>query len=209
VGRDRSRAVERIDRAVKRTGARVGRGGCSIALACAAWVAGCDLTLQGVASDVRSASPSSHAGALAEARLHLPRDYTWTVGGEVAHLGQLSPATVADQWRVGVVGGQSALLRPDGARAAPEVTARVGIFRGSNGELVRLGEYAGLALAAPIRISPDRDPWELDELVYATWMIVPQVGATVLVPGAQLDAAAFELAASIGLRLNLSSTLLP
>ena len=180
-------------------------GGLLLTIACN----GCDATLQGLVTHVPTGTTSTHVGALAEGRLHLPRTYHWIAGAEAGHLGQTDPATVADQWRVGLVGGRSALLRPDGSRLASELTARIGIFRGSNGDLVGLGPYGGISFGAPIRISPNRDSWELDDLVYTTVMIVPQVGLNALVPGVRFADSSLELTASIGIRLNLSSTLLP
>ncbi len=170
---------------------------------------GCDATL-GVPVTRSFADPhSTHVGGMLEARLHVPRAYDTTLGVEMAHLGQPSPTTAADQWRAGVVVGRNELLRPMGSHFSTDFSMRLGLYRGSNGDLTRLGPYTGVAFAVPIRLTCNREPWELDELIYPVFSLVPQVGANVLVHEFQPGGGAFEILGSLSLRVTIASTLMP
>jgi hypothetical protein len=177
-----------------------------LAFACGA----CDATLHGVATDAPLAPTSAHLGGLLEGKLHLPKTYALSLGAETAHLGQIHPGTAADQWRAGLVAGYGRLLRATDPPLTPEATAHLGVFRGSDGaSIVTAGPYAGLTVGLPYRISGHADPWDLDQFVLSTVALVPQIGASALVPDGRFADTQLELFASLGLRLTLSSTLLP
>ena len=172
---------------------------------------GCDATVQALGAHSLSSPSSTHVGPLFEGRLHLPRRYDCVLGMEAGHLLQADPASVADQWRLGVIGGHSELAHPLGSRFSPEWTARIGLFRGSNGSgaLVPAGLYGGFAFAVPIRISSTKEPWELDDLILTSWMLVPQLGVNARLPELRFMDTAVEITGSLGLRINLSSSVLP
>ncbi len=182
--------------------------GCIMALA---GTAGCDATLQGFGAYKASAADSLHAGPMFEGRIHIPRSYEWVAGVEAGHLLQPNPPTVVDQWRFGIVGGRNALAQSLGSRIGSEWTARVGLFRGSYGSAppVRAGLYGGFSLGMPIRISATKEPWQMDDLLLTTWTIVPQIGFNALMPEIRPMDTAIELSAAVGVRVNLSSSLLP
>jgi hypothetical protein len=183
-------------------------GAAGAALVCV--LSGCDATLAvPLATHVVNDPTSTHVGALTEGRVHLPRSYDWTVGVEGGHLVQAEPKAPVGQWRVGVTGGHNPLLRPVGGRAALDLSARVGAFGGANGPITNVGPYAGVAVAVPIRVSCTQEPWELDDLVYGSWSLVPQIGTNALVPELHFRKTALEIAASFAVRITFSSTLMP
>lgn len=155
-----------------------------------------------------SDTTSTHVGGVLEGRLHLPKDYRYAVGAETAHFGQIAPKSASDQWRVGAVFATNDLARPIGSRFSPDVSVRAGFLRGANGPVSKGGFYSGLAAALPIRVSGNKEPWELDDLVYTSVAVVPEIGANAILPNGANDIGV-ELTATLGLRVTISSTLLP
>jgi hypothetical protein len=172
---------------------------------------GCDATLHALGAHTLNEPISTHIGPMFEGRLHLPRGYDWVAGIEAGHLIQAEPRSAVDQWRLGLVGGQNQLAHPLGSRFSAEWTAKLGLFRGSNGSAAPTlgGLYGGFAFAVPLRVSRTKEPWELDELLLTSWMLVPQIGLGARVPELRFPDTTAEITASVALRVNLTSSVLP
>jgi len=172
---------------------------------------GCDATLHALGAQNVNGPTSTHIGPMFEGRLHVPRKYYWVAGMEAGHLLQLEPRSVVDQWRLGLIGGLNELAHPVGSRFSAELTARIGLFRGSTGSTAPVagGLYGGLAFALPFRISRTKEPWELDELLLTSCMLVPQIGFNALIPELRLPGTTAEATVSLALRMNLTSSVLP
>jgi hypothetical protein len=141
--------------------------------------------------------------------MRLPRDYRYILGVEESLLGQASPESRADQWRVAALGGYSRAPTAGGTALGWEAALRLGFFRGSNGNVIPAGGLFGAKLAFPmIRLTPERDPWERADLLdTSVWILVPEFGINSLVSRA--DGVQLEATAILAIRYYFSSTLVP
>jgi len=96
-------------------------------------VVGCSLTLGPTGTSGITQARSQHVGGTITAQTRLPRDYRYIVGVEESLLGQASPESRADQWRVAALGGYSRAPTAGGTPLGWEAALRLGFFRGSNG----------------------------------------------------------------------------
>ena len=169
---------------------------------------GCALTLGPSGASVLSHPTSQHLGGTLTSQVRLPHGYKYTLGVEETLMGQLKPHTSADQWRVAGLFGYSQAPTAGGPTIGWEGALRLGLYRGSEGNLVPLGLLTGARFAAPIRLSAARDPWERSNLMDAgTCMFVPELGFNALFP--EVKDVRFEVTAMLGIRYYLSTTLLP
>lgn len=182
----------------------------SLPLACAvAMSASCSLTGSAVAFRTSGAGglrANTHVGAGVQAALQLPREYRALLAIEGAAVGQVDPAERFDQWRLALAGGYSSA--PDATeRIGYEITGRVGTLRGSSGPASPTGLFGGIGIAAPIRFGARKAPWEADDVLGLTWLVVPQVGLNAVRPSHQDWQ--WEPAVMLGIRFRMSSGVFP
>ena len=175
----------------------------------AAVLSSCSLTLGPTGTSVITQPRSQHVGGTFTAQTRLPREYSYIIGVEESLLGQASPESRADQWRVAALAGYSRAPTAGGTLFGWEAALRLGFFRGSNGNVIPAGGLFGAKLAFPmIRLTCERDPWERGDLLdTGVWMLVPEFGINSLVSrsqGVQLEATAV-----LALRFYFSTTLVP
>ena len=170
---------------------------------------GCSLTLGPTATSVLTQPRSQHLGASVAVQTRLPREYSTIVGIEESLLGQLSPESHSDQWRVAGLLGYSRAPTAGGTGLGWEGAVRAGFFRGSNGNVIPAGGLLGAKLAAPIiRLTAQQDPWERNDLLdKGVLMLVPEFGINTLWSRAQ--DVQLEVTAMLALRVYLSTTLVP
>ena len=169
---------------------------------------GCSLTVGPSGASVLSHPTSQHIGGTIASQVRLPRGYKYTLGIEETLMGQLNPRTSADQWRIAGLLGYSRAPNAGGSAVGWEGALRLGLYRGSDGGLVPLGLLTGAKAAVPIRLTPQRDPWERANLKDAdTFLLVPELGFNALFP--ELKDVRFEATAMLGVRYYFSTTLLP
>lgn len=175
----------------------------------AAVVLGCSLTLGPTATSVLTGPRSQHVGASFSAQTRLPREYSAIAGVEESLLGQVSPETRADQWRVAAYGGYSRAPIAGGSGIGWEGALRLGFFRGSNGNEIPAGALLGAKLAAPIiRLTAQHDPWERNDLAdKEVVMLVPEFGLNTLWSSSQEFQ--LEATAMLAIRVYISTTLVP
>ncbi len=173
------------------------------------FVTGCSLTLGPTATSVLTQPRSQHLGASVAVQTRLPREYSTVIGIEESLLGQLSPESRSDQWRVAGLLGYSRAPTAGGTGLGWEGAVRAGFFRGSNGNVIPAGGLLGAKLAAPIiRLTAQQDPWERNDLLdKGVLMLVPEFGINTLWSRAQ--DVQFEATAMLALRVYLSTTLVP
>ena len=175
----------------------------------AALASGCSLTLGPTGTSVLTQPRSQHVGATVSTQLRLPREYNTIIGIEESLLGQVSPESRADQWRVAAFGGYSEAPTAGGTALGWEGALRAGFYRGSSAAIVPAGALVGAKLDAPIiRLTPRQDPWQRDNLLDTeVWMLVPEFGLNTLWSRTQ----DFQLEATVtlALRCYISTTLLP
>ena len=176
---------------------------------CVVLITGCSLSLGPTGTTVLTQPRSQHLGATFSTQVRLPREYSTIAGVEESLLGQPSPESRADQWRVALFGGYSKAPTAGGSGIGWEGALRAGFFRGSNGPLVPAGALLGAKFAAPvIRLSQQQEPWERGDLFdKGVWMLVPEVGFNTLWTRAQDFQ--LEATAMLALRYYISTTLLP
>ncbi len=174
-----------------------------------ALAAGCSLTLGPTGTSVLTQPRSQHLGATVSAQTRLPREYSTIVGIEESLLGQPSPESHSDQWRVAGLLGYSRAPTAGGTGLGWEGSVRAGFFRGSNANLIPAGGLLGAKVAAPIiRLTARQDPWERNGLLdQGVFMLVPEFGFNTLWSRAQ--DVQFEVTAMLALRFYLSTTLVP
>lgn len=169
----------------------------------------CSLTLGPAATSVLTQPRSQHVGATVATQMRLPREYSTIIGIEESLLGQVSPETRTDQWRVAAFGGYSRAPTAGGTAFGWEGALRAGFFRGSNAGIVPAGALFGAKLDAPIiRLTPRQDPWERRGVFDTNvWMLVPEFGLNTLWSRAQDFQ--LEATAMLAVRVYISTTLVP
>lgn len=173
------------------------------------FAAGCSLTFGPTGTSVLTQPRSQHLGGTISAQTRLPREYSTIVGIEESLLGQLSPESHSDQWRVAGLLGYSRAPTAGGTGLGWEGALRAGFFRGSSANVIPAGGLLGAKLAAPIiRLTAQQDPWERSDLLdKGVLMLVPEFGINTLWSRAQ--DVQFEVTAMLALRFYLSTTLVP
>jgi hypothetical protein len=171
-------------------------------------MAACSLTLGPTGTSVLTQPRSQHLGATFSAQTRLPREYSTIVGIEESLLGQLSPESHSDQWRVAGLLGYSRAPTAGGTSLGWEGAVRAGFFRGSNAAVVPAGGLLGAKFAPIIRLTARQDPWERNDLLdKGVLMLVPEFGFNTL--WSRAEDVQFEATAMLALRFYLSTTLVP
>jgi hypothetical protein len=133
------------------------------------------------------------------------RDVLWTLGE--------APFYSPDQFRDRLVFGYASLPLPHrSSRVGLEGGLQLGVGKLPDGAETVPTTFAGARLAVPVRFTPHREFWELENKLALTPLIVPSVGLNLHLPlplDDGDDRLRSELEFGLGLRLHFWSALLP
>jgi len=132
------------------------------------------------------------------------------VGFEEQMLWRVEESSCCDQWRATGLFGYSRLAQTTGPAVGTEALLVAGAARVPvPGRRVTAFALGG-ELAAPIRISPGRDPWNADAILDRSYHLVPDVTLTNFFPveGPHREVR-LEIAVGVSLRFQLDSAALP
>jgi hypothetical protein len=138
-------------------------------------------------------------GPSVEASLQLPRTYQTVAGIEWTR-----SRTASDAWRLGMSYGLTTLPTAAG-RVAWEGTLRGGLLGPTSDAGV--GGFAGLRLAALLRLGSPREPWHSDAIAEPAWFLVADAGLNGLTGGGR--SLQSEVSTRLLLRFHLGSALFP